>query len=103
MNTVKLMLPVVATLLMSASQPLVEGARAAGAESAPGPALTEDECRAIWNTAAGRSDLGPDGAKPYVDSFESIDTNRDKKISNAEFKAGCKAGLVHKFGGQDQR
>lgn len=61
------------------------------------PALSEDECRAIWNTAAGRSDLGRDGAKPYIDSFEAVDTNRDKKISSAEFKIGCKAGLVHKF------
>jgi hypothetical protein len=65
------------------------------------PALTKDECRAIWNTAAGRSDLYIDGAKPYVDDFESIDTNRDKKISNAEFKAGCAAGLVHKLRKQE--
>ena len=62
-----------------------------------GEPLTEDECRAIWNTAAGRSDLSADGAKPYIDSFESVDTNRDMKINNTEFKAGCKAGLVHKF------
>lgn len=62
-----------------------------------GTPLTEDECRAIWNTAAGRSDLSADGAKPYIDSFESVDTNHDMKINNTEFKAGCKAGLVHKF------
>lgn len=62
------------------------------------PPLTEDECRAVWNTGAGRSGFfGPDGAKPYIDSFEAVDTNRDKQISNAEFKAGCAAGLVHKF------
>ncbi len=67
------------------------------AEDAPTAPLTEDECRAIWNTAAGRADLSVDGAKLYVDSFESVDTNRDKKISNTEFKAGCKAGLVHKL------
>ena len=59
--------------------------------------LSEDECRAIWNTAAGRSDLGPDGAMPYIDDFTSVDGNHDQKISNAEFKAGCAAGLVHKF------
>jgi hypothetical protein len=64
-------------------------------------ALTEVECRAIWNVAAGRSDLGRDGAKPYTTAFESIDTNSDGKISNAEFKAGCKAGLVHKFRKQE--
>lgn len=69
----------------------------ASAGEPTGPALSEDECRAIWNTAAGRSDLGPDGAAPYIDSFVSVDANKDQKISNAEFKAGCKAGLVHKF------
>ncbi|MCC7251683.1 hypothetical protein [Hyphomicrobium sp.] len=92
MKAVKKTLPVLAALLLCASH-----ARA-GEEAST--ALTEDECRAIWNTAAGRSDLGPDGAKSYIDSFESVDTNRDKKISNAEFKAGCAAGLVHKFRSQ---
>lgn len=60
-------------------------------------ALSEDDCRAVWNTAAGRSDLSAQGAKPYIDDFASVDTNGDSKIDNAEFKAGCKAGLVHKF------
>jgi hypothetical protein len=89
MRVMKRMLPVVAALAMSVAY--------ARPEETPGAILTEDECRAIWNTAAGRSDLSADGAKPYVDDFEAVDTNRDKKISNAEFKAGCAAGLVHKF------
>lgn len=67
------------------------------AEDAPTAPLTEDECRAIWNTAAGRADLSVDGAKPYIDSFESVDTNGDRKVSNSEFKAGCNTGLVHKL------
>lgn len=72
------------------------------ADSPPGAALTEDECRAIWNTAAGRSGyLGPDGATPYIDGFGGVDTNGDQKISNAEFKAGCLAGLVHKYQSQE--
>lgn len=79
----------IVTLLAASSNAVLAGE--------PARTLSEDECRAVWNTAAGRSDLGPEGAKPYIDSFESVDTNRDKKISNAEFKAGCKAGLVHKF------
>lgn len=73
------------------------GAGIAAAEPAAQSTMSEDECRAIWNTAAGRSDLGPEGAKPYIDSFESVDLNSDLKITNAEFKAGCKAGHVHKF------
>lgn len=73
------------------------------AETAPpsGAALSEDDCRAIWNTGAGRSGFfGPDGAKPYIDDFGTVDSNHDNKISNAEFKAGCEAGLVHKFRSQ---
>ncbi len=83
-------LPVLAALLVCAGH-------ARAGEEAGTVALSEDECRAVWNTAAGRSDLSVDGAKPYIDSFESVDTDRDNKISNAEFKAGCAAGLVHKF------
>lgn len=91
-------LPIVAAGVASMSCALAGDAPKARDEAGgAGPSLTEDECRAIWNTAAGRSDLSVDGAKPYVDSFEAVDANRDKKISNAEFKAGCKAGLVHKF------
>lgn len=67
------------------------------AADAPNAHLTEDECRAIWNTAAGRAELSADGAKPYIDEFETVDTNRDRKISNTEFRAGCSAGLVHKL------
>ena len=60
-----------------------------------GTALSLDDCRKIWNLAAGRSDLGPDGAKPYVDDFAQVDTNGDGKITNAEFRAGCENGFVH--------
>lgn len=92
------MLAIKTTLRIAASLALpICAAFANEASSAP---LSEDECRAIWNTAAGRSDLGPDGAKPYIDDFASVDGNRDQKISNAEFKAGCAAGLVHKFRAQ---
>jgi hypothetical protein len=91
--------PIIAALALSATRAGAEDApnAAAGSDTPVAAAMGEDECRSIWNTAAGRSDLGPDGAKPYIDSFESVDTNRDKKISNSEFKAGCASGLVHKL------
>lgn len=88
MRVMKRMLPILAALALSTGHAPAEEAAA----------LTEDDCRAIWNMAAGRSGyLGPDGATPYIDSFEAVDANSDRKISNAEFKAGCQAGLVHKF------
>jgi hypothetical protein len=93
MSGLKWMLPIAAVIALCASRALADNTNASAADVP----LTDDECRAIWNTAAGRSDLGRDGAKPYVDDFESVDANRDQKISNAEFKAGCKVGLVHKF------
>ena len=64
-------------------------------EAAAG-AISLDDCRAIWNLAAGRSDLGRDQAKPYVPDFAAVDVNGDGKITNAEFRAGCAKGLVHK-------
>jgi hypothetical protein len=90
MQAIRTTLRVAAALALSVSAAVANDASSSAS-------LTEDECRAIWNTAAGRSDLGPDGAKPYIDDFASVDGNHDQKISNAEFKAGCAAGLVHKF------
>ncbi|WP_439541498.1 EF-hand domain-containing protein [Hyphomicrobium sp.] len=78
---------------------LIAAAGIAWTAVAAAEALSEDDCRAVWNTAAGRSDLSAQGAKPYIDDFAKVDTNGDGKITNAEFKAGCKAGLVHKFRG----
>jgi hypothetical protein len=84
-----------ARAILSIGAVIVMGGQILAGEAAL--ALSEDECRAVWNTAAGRSDLSVDGAKPYIDTFEAVDTNHDSKISNAEFKAACAAGLVHKF------
>lgn len=60
-------------------------------------ALSVDDCRKIWNLAAGRSDLGRDQAKGYVDDFAAVDDNGDGKISNMEFLTGCEKGLAHPF------
>jgi len=68
--------------------------KAANEAGRPGKVLSEQECSSLWSTAAGRTDLSPEQAKPYVTNFEQVDTNSDNKISNEEFRAGCKMGFV---------
>lgn len=60
----------------------------------PGKILSESECSTLWSQAAGRTDLSPEQAKPYVTNFEQVDKNSDNKITNDEFQAGCKLGFV---------
>jgi hypothetical protein len=77
------------------SGPLLADVTPAAETAANEAPLSLDDCRKIWNLAAGRSDLGPDGSKPYIDDFATVDTNGDGKITNAEFRAGCEKGFVH--------
>ena len=92
------MLPFVVVLVAGLGPVAMAGdaPAASGSGDAASGALSLDDCRAIWNLAAGRSDLGRDQAKPYVPDFAAVDTNGDGKITNAEFRAGCEKGLVHK-------
>jgi hypothetical protein len=83
-------------VLAALAQPILaqETPKAAKEAGRPGKILSEKECTTLWGEAAGRMDLTADQAKPYVTNFEQVDTNSDKKIDNAEFKAGCKLGFV---------
>jgi Ca2+-binding EF-hand superfamily protein len=38
--------------------------------------------------------LSKDKATPFIVNFEMVDTNKDGKISQDEFKEGCKNGWV---------
>lgn len=60
----------------------------------PGKILSNAECSKLWSEAAGRADLSAEQAKPYVTNFEQVDKNHDQKITNDEFRAGCKMGFV---------
>jgi hypothetical protein len=40
--------------------------------------------------------LSKDKATPFVLNFEMVDTDKDDKISAAEFKAGCSQGWIQK-------
>ena len=57
--------------------------------------LSEAECTKAWETAGPDGDtLSKDKATPYVLNFQMVDTDKDGKISAAEFKTGCGKGWV---------
>ena len=53
----------------------------------PAAVLDESKCASVWDKAQGN-------AAPYLLNFERVDTDKDGKISEAEFKAGCSTGWV---------
>jgi hypothetical protein len=74
----------------------------AGTAGRPGAVLPADECVAVWHGSAGDElarfkigDLVPVTARGIVTNFEQADTDRDGKISRAEFLEACKLGFVN--------
>jgi hypothetical protein len=75
--------------------PSATGEDAGPAERPAAARLDEVKCQAIWQTAQREGDvLLADKAKPYIANFEMVDTNKDGKISEAEFIEGCSGGWV---------
>ena len=69
----------------------------------PTAVLSEFDCVTTWHNAAGeeltRFDRGhesllPVNARGIVTNFQQADTNQDGKVSQAEFLAACKLGVV---------
>ena len=73
----------------------------AGTAGRPGAVLTADECVTAWHGSAGDElarfkigELVPVTARGIVTNFEQADTDRDGKVSRAEFLEACKLGFV---------
>jgi sporulation protein YlmC with PRC-barrel domain len=65
------------------------------ASGRPGAMLDDAKCASVWNLMERDGDTLSEGkAAPFVVNFKLVDTNADGKISEAEFKDGCKKGLV---------
>ena len=47
-------------------------------------------------TPAPTATLPPPTATPFVVNYEMVDTDKDGKISQAEFQAGCSKGWIQK-------
>jgi hypothetical protein len=64
------------------------------AADSKGPA----DCMALWKKADASASgaLTQQQAEPYVTDFMSVDTDKDGKITHAEFIKGCSAGFVRR-------
>ena len=57
--------------------------------------LDDAACQDVWKMASPNGDtLAGDKAVPYIVNFQMVDTDKDGKISEAEFKTGCGKGWV---------
>jgi hypothetical protein len=61
----------------------------------PGAILDDAKCASVWSLTERDGDkLSEAKAAPFVVNFKLVDANADGNISEAEFKDGCKKGLV---------
>ena len=68
----------------------------------PGAVLDEAKCASVWSLTEREGDtLSEAKATPFVVNFKLVDANADGKISEAEFKDGCKKGLVQEAAAED--
>jgi hypothetical protein len=82
----------------------------AGTAGRPGEVLSEANCLAAWQSAAGdeltrfhrgHAYLSPANASGIVTNFQQADSDNDGAVSRAEFFQACKLGLV--TGGEANR
>lgn len=61
----------------------------------PGAILDDTKCNAVWSMTEREGDaLVADKAAPFIVNFAMVDTDKDGKVSQDEFKQGCKNGWV---------
>jgi hypothetical protein len=61
----------------------------------PAAVLDDAKCASVWSMAQREGDTLSEGqAAPFILNFKVVDADSDGKISEAEFKDGCKKGLV---------
>jgi hypothetical protein len=61
----------------------------------PAAVLDDAKCASVWSSTQREGDTLSEGqAAPFIANFQMVDADSDGKISEAEFKDGCKKGLV---------
>jgi hypothetical protein len=80
-----------------AGAPVPEGSQNPPPSGRPSAALDDATCQSVWKMASPNGDtLSKDKATPFVVNYEMVDTDKDGKISQSEFQAGCGKGWVQK-------
>jgi hypothetical protein len=81
--------------LAGAGAPVPEKPEGGPPSGRPGPVLDDAKCTAVWEITEREGDvLVADKAAPFIANFEMVDTDKDGKVTQAEFKEGCKNGWV---------
>ena len=79
----------------------------AGTAGRPGAVLSEADCAAAWQSAAGdeltrfhrgHANLSPANARGVITNFQQADSDNDGSVSWAEFVQACKLGFVNGSG-----
>jgi hypothetical protein len=80
-----------------AGAPVPEGSQNPPPSGRPSAALDEATCQSVWKMASPNGDtLSKDKATPFVVNYDMVDTDKDGKISQAEFEDGCAKGWIQK-------
>jgi hypothetical protein len=78
-----------------AGAPVPEGSQKPEPSGRPSAVLDDAKCDSVWKTASPNGDtISADKAVPYVVNFQMVDSNKDGKVSQSEFKAGCGKGWI---------
>jgi hypothetical protein len=81
--------------LAGAGAPVPEKPEGGPPSGRPGAILDDTKCEAVWSMTEREGDTLSEGkAAPFIVNFKIVDANNDGKITQDEFKDGCKKGLV---------
>ena len=73
------------------------------ASGRPSAILDDAKCTSAWGAAQKQGDALSEGqAAPFVTNFKLVDADGNGSISEAEFKDGCKKGLVQEAAAAQQ-
>jgi len=70
----------------------------------PTVVLDDAKCKSVWSMTERDGDTLSEGkAAPFIVNFKMVDADNDGKITEAEFKEGCKKGLVQEASAEGSR